>query len=528
VSEAEEPGFADEGGLDRRAEGVVLIGAVAVASVCGLVFELTAGALSSYLLGSSVAQFSLVIGVFLTGMGIGSWASQLLRGELLGKFVAVELGAGLVGGTLPLAGFAAFAWTPAYQPVLLAWLTVTGALIGLEIPLVVRILRARSELRSSVANVLAADYLGALLASVAFPFLLLPAFGLVRGGLLAGLANVGVAAVTLVAFRRQIPARRVRGLTLACAAAAALLGVGFAGAPRWVSALESDLFQDTVVYARDSAYQRIVVTRWRDDVRLFLDGNLQFSSKDEHRYHESLVHPAMALVPEARRVLILGGGDGLAARQVLRYAEVDRVDLVDLDPAITELFTHRPLLAALNGGALADPRVVVHNADALRFLEAWDGHAWDVVLLDLPDPNTPALGKLYTRSFYRLAVRHLSERGVLVTQATSPFATREAFWCIAHTLAATEISAATDRTLEVHPFAVHVPSFGEWGFVLASKRRVEPAIAALRVEGRYLTQDVLGRLFALPGDISEVPTGLNDLESLEVVRLYEAGADRIF
>ncbi|GMV43464.1 MAG: polyamine aminopropyltransferase 1 [Myxococcales bacterium] len=506
-----------------RGAAVVLLVAMAVASVCGLVYELLAGALSSYLLGSSVTEFSLVVGIFLSAMGVGSWLSQHVRGSLVAAFVAVELLVGVVGGVIGVAGFAAFALTSAYRVVLLGLVIATGVLIGLEVPLVVRILQHRTQLRVSVANVLSADYLGALFGSLLFPFVLVPEAGLIRAGLLAGLANVGVGWITLWLLREAI-GRSLRPLVAGATAATALLGGLLVFAQPLSAALEQELYQDDVILTRDSQYQKITITRWRDDIRLYLDGNLQFSSVDEYRYHESLVHPALSLVPHARRVLVLGGGDGLAAREILKWGP-DEVVIVDLDPEITRLFRDRPILAAINGRSLHDPRVRVVNTDAMGFLA--DGtDAWDVIIADLPDPNTLAVGKLYSRQFYRLALKRLSRQGVFVTQATSPFETRAAFWCIVHTLRAVEPRGG--GTLHVAPYTTHVPSFGEWGFVLASERAIEPAAMHMGVETRYVTPEVVQRMFVFGKDTAEVDSPVNDLDDQPLVRLYEEGYKRFY
>lgn len=519
------PVVAAEGPGASRGSAVVLLLAMAVAAVCGLVYELLAGALSSYLLGSSVTEFSLVVGVFLSAMGLGSWLSQHVRSSLVAAFVAVELAVGVVGGVIGLVGFAAFALTGSYRAVLFGLVIATGTLIGLEVPLVIRILQHRAQLRVSVANVLSADYLGALAGSLLFPFVLVPEAGLVRAGLLAGLANLLVGWVTLWLLREAVgPA--LRRLVVAATLATALLGGLLAFAGPLSSALEQELYQDDVILTRDTPYQKIVITRWREDIRLYLDGNLQFSSIDEYRYHEALVHPVLSLVPGARRVAVLGGGDGLAAREILKWPTVEEVVIVDLDPAVTELFRARPVLAQLNGGSLSDPRVHVINRDAMAWLAETDG-AWDVIIADLPDPNTLAVGKLYSRQFYRLALKRLARQGVLVTQATSPFETRDAFWCIAHTLGAVERRAG-DGLLHVAPYSTHVPSFGEWGFVLAAERRIDPEAIHIAVETRFLTDEKARGMFVFSRDTGELETPINDLDDQPLVRLYEKGYERFF
>jgi spermidine synthase len=505
--------------LDRSA-GLLLVAAVFVIAVCGLIYELIAGTISSYLLGNSVTQFSLVIGLFLTAMGLGSFLSKFVRRDLLTALIAVEISVGAVGGIMGLAGFATFATTALYLPVLFGFVGTVGVLVGLEIPLVVRILQELSSLRVNLANVLSADYAGALLASLLFPFALLPHMGVVRAGLVMGLMNVLVAGVVLWRFRSAVS--RPRRLAAACGASAVVLGGALAASPVLVSWLETRLYADDIIYARDTSYQRLVVTRWRDDVRLFLDGHLQFSSIDEYRYHETLVLPAMGLAEARRRVLILGGGDGLAARQVLKFADVEAIDLVDIDPAVTGLFRDTPMLAALNGDAMSDSRLTVHNEDAMRFVR--DGvEPYDVIIIDLPDPSAPGLGRLFSQAFFSLVGRRLTPGGMIGIQCTSPFRSREAFWCIVHTLEAARWGPEETHRLKVVPYHTLVPTFGTWGFAVAGTRSPKLPNLPLDVPTRYLTREILPGLTTFPADMAEVDTPVSHMDDPVVSRLYRRG-----
>ena len=262
------------------------------------------------------------------------------------------------------------------------------------------------------------------------------------------------------------------------------------------------------------------MTRWRDDLRLYLNGHLQFSSVDEYRYHEALVHPAMSLAERRSQVLILGGGDGLAAREVLKYDEVERIDVVDLDPEVTGLFRDHVTLSQLNGGALRDPRVRIHNVDAMRYLDETD-RFYDVILMDLPDPSDAGLGKLYSRPFFRLCRRRLAAGGMLATQATSPYRAREAFWCIVHTLEA-------EPGFHVRAYHTVVPTFGTWGFALAGGEPVEVDRIRVKVPTRFLSEAMIPGLFVFPRDIEEVETPVSDLNAPVVSRLYREGYHRFF
>lgn len=499
-----------------RGSGLVLLASIFVIAGCGLAYELLAGTLSSYLLGNSVTQFSVVIGLFLTAMGIGSFLSRYIHKNLIRRFLQIEIAVGVIGGLSPLALFFAFAVVDNYTPLLVTVCLLVGALVGLEIPLLVRIMRARLSLRAALGNVLSVDYLGALAASLLFPLVLLPNLGLARTGAMFGMLNIGVAMLGIYVFRRQL--RRTLLLSVSAAAAFVLLAGVFVSGGRTTSMLEDMLYQDDVIYAETTPYQRIVLTRWRGDVRLFINGNIQFSSTDEFRYHESLVHPAMGVVSSPQNVLILGGGDGLAAREVLKHESVTSIDLVDLDPAITRLFREVRLLTELNDNSLNDERVRVFNEDAFEYMERAE-RRYDVIIIDLPDPNDESVGKLYTRSFYRLVAKHLSPVGVMVTQATSPFYATDAYWSIVATIEASDVTPGGPH-LQALPYHASVPSFGDWGFVMAALRPMAPADIRLDVPTEFLSPELVPTLFVFPRDIGRRDSPVNRLDDQVLVRLY--------
>jgi spermidine synthase len=294
-----------------------------------------------------------------------------------------------------------------------------------------------------------------------------------------------------------------------------VLAFGFAG--QFVSLAEANLYNEDIVHAESSTYQRIVVTRYRDETRLYLNHNLQFSSRDEYRYHEALVHPGLAALPGARRVLVLGGGDGMAVREILKYPQVESIVLVDLDPRMTELFAQSPLLKELNGNALASPKLKIVNADALQWLEA-STEVFDFVVADFPDPSNHALGKLYSTAFYRLLKQHVAETGLVAVQATSPLYARQSYWTVVGTL-----EAAGWRTAPYHAL---VPSFGEWGYILAGKREYRPP-QAIPVATRFVTPDALPALFHFPADMARVDSEPNRLDNQNLVRIFEREWGRV-
>nr|WP_240635974.1 polyamine aminopropyltransferase [Caldimonas tepidiphila] len=497
---------------------LALLASVFVIAACGLVYELAAGALASYLLGDSVLQFSTVIGTYLFAMGLGSWLSRYVEHQLVAQFLRIELLVGLVGGLMPAALFVSHSLLPPlaqgpFRTLLYALVLLVGALVGLEIPLVMRILKRhfseRYALRDLVSQVLTFDYLGALAVALAFPLLLVPQLGLIRTGAFFGLLNAAVAAWALWLFRGEL--RRPRAWALACAGVVACLGAAMAGAERLTTWSEDRFYGDRAILSESSPYQRIVVTSGPAGVRLFLNGNLQFHSRDEYRYHEALVHPAMAAHGAPRRVLVLGGGDGLAVREILKYPGVERVTLVDLDANVTRLFAAQPLLRELNGDALRSPKVEVVNADAFQWLEQ-PHEPWDVIVIDFPDPSNFSLGKLYTTTFYQRVDQRLAAGGYLVVQTSSPLIARRSFWTVAATLEAVGLA--------VTPYHAHVPSFGEWGFIVAGRRpwRMPDALPAGL---RFLTLEGLPALLHFPPDMARLPAEPNRLSNQVLVHTFE-------
>ena len=487
-----------------------LLLSVFIVASCGLAYELIAGALSSYLLGDSVMQFSTVIGTYLFAMGIGSWLSRFIERNLIARFVQIELMVGVLGGFSAAGLFFLFVWFSApFKLALYLVVMALGVLVGLEIPLIMRILKRDLSFKDVVSQVLTFDYLGALAVSILFPLLLVPHLGLVRSGLLFGLLNVVVALWALWLFREQL--HGAVGLKAQAFAALAALAIGFGGAGQFTSFAEAHLYADEIVHAESSPYQRIVLTRWKDDLRLFLNNNLQFSSRDEYRYHEALVHPGLATLPGAKRVLVLGGGDGLAVREILKYPQVESVTLVDLDPAMTRLFSTAPPLRKLNEEALQSPKVRIVNADALQWLEGSD-ELFDFVVVDFPDPSNFAIGKLYSAAFYRLLDKHLTAGALAVIQSTSPLYARQSFWCVVTTLESVGFTAT--------PYHALVPSFGEWGFVLAGKRAYRPP-AKYEAPTRFLTPETTPALFEFPKDMARVDAEVNRLNNQVLVRYFE-------
>ncbi len=487
----------------------LLLTSVFVIATCGLVYELVAGTLASYLLGDSVTQFSIIIGVYLFSMGIGSFLSKYITQNLVPTFIRIELLIGLIGGFSAAFLFITFEQVGSFQILLYGLVSLTGLLVGLEIPLLMRILQDQFEFKDLVSNIFTFDYIGALLASLLFPLLLVPYLGLIRTALLFGILNVVVAIAAVYMFRDKI--KRFSGLSIAAYLSLAALIAGMFFGENILRFAEGNAYSNTIVYAKSSPYQRVVLTRKGERFRLFLNGNLQFDSRDEYRYHEALVHPGLAAQEAPRRVLVLGGGDGLAVREILKYPSVQTIDLVDLDPLVTDLFQTRASLTELNRNSLHSALVTVHNADAFTWLRDHPDQ-YDFVVVDFPDPSNFSIGKLYSERFYRELKPHIAPGGALVVQSTSPLVAPNSFWCVEQTL-----KSVGWQTV---PYHCYVPSFGEWGFILANDDTW--LLPETYPDGLQFVDDATVRAMTrFPLDMARRPVEVNRLNNQVLVQYFE-------
>ena len=488
---------------------VLLFLSVFAVATCGLIYELVAGALASYLLGDSVTQFSLVIGVYLFSMGVGSFASRYIHRNLMLWFVRIELLVGIVGGFSSTLLFVLFDHVGSFQIILYALVFVTGALVGLEIPLLMAILKDRYEFRDLVSRVFSFDYVGALLASIIFPLILVPYFGLIRTSFFFGILNVSVALILCYRLSPKIPwVKWMRGVSMLILL---ILLTGFLLAERIMEFADQQAYGENIIFAKNTKYQRLVLTSGQGVLKLHLNGNLQFSSLDEYRYHEALVHPAMLLHNEPKAVLVLGGGDGLAVREILKHETVNQIVLVDLDKEMTDLFKSSSALVSLNDSSFFDNKVTIYNQDAFEWLKS-NEQKFDVVVIDFPDPSNFSLGKLYSLKFYRELMNHFDQETIGVIQSTSPFYAPNSFWCIDHT---TEASGFT--TL---PYHCYVPSFGEWGFIGIAKNGFG-TLRSSDIPFRFFSESVWNDMKNFPSDMADRPTEVNKLNNQMLVHYFD-------
>ncbi len=540
--------------LSRRQRWLLLLTA-AVSSGCGLAVELLLGTLASYLVGNQALAYGVAVGGFLAAMGLGAYLSRFVavkgdraaqQTQLQTAFVWVELMMAPLSAIIPLALFALFVIDGPFWIALFLGTIMLGSLAGMELPLITRLLEQDEDLKDTLSGVLALDYAGALFGSLLLPIVLLPLLGIFPSAALIGAIPAGMVVLLAHSFPGLHQWKRwglLIGLALLVLAPFTIpLG----------DRLENSLYKAPVITRIQSPYQRVVLTRQGADLRLFLDGDLQFSTLDEYRYHEALVHPALSanialrdkkadpppkkpnpnfptsnaelkISPsetlreqnsklKTRHILLLGAGDGLALREVLKWQDVEKVVLIDLDKAVVNLAKHHPFLVEANQHAYADPRVQVIQADAFVTAPTLSDR-FDVIIADFPDPDRDVIAKLYAQGFYQRLLTRLAPDGVFVTQASSPFFAPKAFACIAETLKSVG--------LNVYPYVVDVPSFGLWGFVMASYPVIQPNTLELPIATRFLNAPTMQNLFQLPKDIQLGNVKVNRL-SQPVILNYQA------
>ncbi|MBU1054382.1 MAG: polyamine aminopropyltransferase [Proteobacteria bacterium] len=523
----------------------LLVTCTFLTGACGLVLEYIQATIASFILGNSIEQWSVVIGLMLFMMGIGSKAQRFVIGDkhLVNAFIGIEITLAVVGAWAPLGTYAAYAYiTSHFMLVQYGFIMLIGFLIGLEIPVVTRINKEYTdELKINLDYILSADYFGSLAGALLFAFVLLRYFPLTESSFIASTLNFIPAMLAFAFFYKHGKVSAPVRLLLVSFLVFISLLVGFKYNHAWNFKLEQHLYDDRIIYSNTTRYQHLVVTHnpTLNEHRFYINGHIQFSSTDEARYHESLVHPAMNVATSRKNILILGGGDGMTLREVLKYNDVQSVDLIDLDPEMVKLCANNPVLRRLNHGAFDDARVKVAdskgietgdwyylfqetgkedehkqpdaekvatlnviNIDAEKFVSNAKGR-YNIILIDLPDPSTIELNKLYTKGFYSRVKRLLTDGGVIAIQSTSPFFARESYWCISRTVRA--------AGLDVVNYHVNIESFGDWGFVLATKSLKKGYVDKLilemdlnNIDTKFLTADVFRASMVFGKDMMKI------------------------
>ena len=490
---------------------LLLISAFSIATA-GLGYEIISGTIAGYLLGDSATQFSLTIGIYLFAMGIGSYLSRYIQKSIVEIFINIEFIVGLLGGLSALILYYCFNFVANFHVVLCGILLFLGCLVGIEIPLLLRILKNKLSFEDLISKVLALDYIGSLLAAIAIPLFFAERIGFINTALVFGLLNLIVALTTIYIFRDSIAVRKYFMLGIVCLT---IIIIALLNSKQLTHISERHYYPDRIALTKQSKYQRIVVTKGPDRFSLFLNRNLQFNSSDEYRYHEALVHPIMAGQIEKKKsqlkALILGGGDAMAARELLRYKEIEKITIIELDREIIRLARQNPWFKEQNKKALFDKRVKLVYNDAFVWLKT-NKEKYDVIIIDFPDPGNFSLGKLYSTVFYKRIQNSLAIDGYAVTQSTSPFFARRAFWCIEATINSTGFYTA--------PYHLYVPSFGEWGFIIFGHLPFQKAQKLPNLKFRFLNIGSQNKMFQFGKDIEKIEVKIQTLNTQHLVQYY--------
>lgn len=527
--------------------------------ICGISYEYTFSRLGSDILGDSVKQWAITIGLMMFFMGIGADLQKYLPDELnVDNFIFLEVLLGLLGGIGPTVSLYAFGHFHNYFVLFhYFFICAIGLMIGLEIPLLTRVnQKTAPSLKHNLGLILKMDYIGSFLGAIIWVFLLPLFFNVLEISFFLGLINVGVALFTWIWFHPWM--KYPRAIPIFALGVILLLLAGLINGKKITTTAEQKLYQDTIIHTRTTPYQRIVVTESRSGAyNLYINGHLQFSSIDEHIYHEFLVHPVMSATPVHKKALVLGGGDGLAVREILKYKGVESVTLVDIDPEMTRLASSLPQLVKLNQGSLLNHKVypqkpggvsqgektnilqqghgffrrhrqfdetTVHvvNLDAYQFVASISG-IFDVIIIDFPDPNNQSLSKLYSHEFYSLLKDKLAFDGLLIQQSSSPSAAKEAFLIVGRTMSAAGLSAI--------PIHHTVPSFGDWGWWIAGhqerygKKGLQERVSKGQLpvsETRYLTRDLIrSSLYFGKGSLETEHRDINSILDDRIFRYYQ-------
>lgn len=487
----------------KKFDGRLLLITTLLISICSIIYELLISSISSYLQGDSILQFSITIGLYMSAMGIGSYISKYIKNNLFNKFIFIEMSIGILGGFSSFILFIVNIYTQIYVLIMYILIILIGIFVGLEIPILTRIIENNeSNVRKNLANIFTFDYIGGLIGSIVFPILLFPKLGFVTTAFLVGLINIITAIIIVFKYKQFI--ENIKIIKIISIIILIIMLTFLCTGNIITNKIEEGLYRDDVVLSKQTPYQKIVMTKHKDDLRLFLDGNLQFSSNDEYRYHEALVHVPMMYAKKHDRVLVLGGGDGLAVRELLKYNDIKEIVLVDIDKDMTDLCATDKQISKLNDNSLTNEKVKVINEDGYIYVKE-NQEKFDVIIIDFPDPNNESLNKLYTNVFYNYIKANLTEDGVMVCQSTSPYYAKKSFWCINKTI--------KSQFKNVIPYHLQVPSFGEWGFNVAFNAENERK--ELQVETKYLNSENINSMFNFGKD------EIIDINSIEENNMFK-------
>jgi spermidine synthase len=456
-------------------KGLWLKIAIFATGISGLTSEFILSTLASYFIGDTIVQWTVVLSIMLFSMGIGSQVSRVVTKRLLLTFLAVEFSLSLLISFSPLIVYSLAAKSEFIHILIYGLALLVGFCIGFEIPLATRLNEAHEALDKNISNIMSWDYIGSLVGGLSFAFFGLPYLGITNTAFLFGLLNFVVAVILFWKYKDNTLEYK-KWIITSIVSISILLSLGFLFSEEIILFGEQARYKDKIVYQEQSKYQKIVITQWNEHYWLFINGNQQLSTFDEFLYHEPMVHPVMALTPEHKDVLVIGGGDGFNVKELLKYEDVENITVVDLDPAMTNLGLKFGGLLQYNDSALHNPKVKIYNKDGFNFLEKSELF-YDLIIVDLPDAKNLEINKLYTQEFYQMANRLLRPNGHIITQAGSPYYATRSFYCIDKTM-----KSAGFETLQMHN---QVLTLGEWGWIVGSKHYSKEQMIKVMKRGAY-------------------------------------------
>ncbi|WP_448211288.1 polyamine aminopropyltransferase [Colwellia sp. MEBiC06753] len=544
-------------------DDTILILTMAVLAGCGLIYEYLLSHYAGRVLGVMESTIYTMIGLMIVAMGLGAFAARKIRCAYNG-FVWLEATIALLGCSAILIIGGAIAITQLLPQLIadtfhlppdalpkggifntLSWLAlklpyVFGALlgffIGMEIPLIARIREDlhQKHLKNNLGTIYGADYIGAGIGAAIWVLLLL-AIDISKAGAITAALNLFAGSVFIARYWSQLNWRKT--LISLHVLLAIVMVITFQFGNGWLNKMSNLLYLDEVIYTDNTRYQQLTFTQRNMGmnnepvINFYLNGRLQFSSLDEQIYHGYLVYPVLASAARTDNILIIGGGDGLALRDVLNWG-AKHVTLIDLDEQLLTLFSQPqqhlpPALASkierLNQSSLTNPKAKVIGADAFIAIDQLiaEQASFDAILVDLPDPSHPDLNKLYSVNFYARLNQLLAADGIIGIQSTSPYHAKDSFIAIGNTVEAANFN-------HVQQYHDNVPSFGEWGWTIASKTGLSPyqrlaKLTALPVAHSWLTLDLMLAAFNFPNEFfaNKQSIGINYLGSHTIYQLHQ-------
>jgi len=477
--------------------------------ISGIVAEYILSTLASYFIGNAILQFTLIVSIMLFSMGLGSRLSKSFEKYIIEYFIITELILSVCVSFVAVVSYVIFGYTDNSWIIIYLMSIFIGLLIGLEIPFATRINDEFEVLKTNISNILEKDYYGSLIGGLFFAFIGLPYLGLTYTPFALGMLNFIVSFWLFVVMKEFVNPKWRKTLAILYAIIGVVLLLGMVFAKPVIRYGEQKKYKDKIVFEKQTKYQKIVLTKWLGYYSLYINGNQQLSTFDEFLYHEPMAHSILGLAGSKKEILVLGGGDGCLIRELLKYPEIENITIVDLDKEMIKLGKKNEIFTNMNKNSLNSGKVSVKIGDAFRYLEKTD-KIFDVVFIDLPDPNNIDLNKLYTKEFYYLCFKKTKSNGLIITQSGSPYYATKAFYCIEKTM----------RASGFYTFPIHnqVLTLGEWGWIIGSKKQIsKQKFTSINLSGldlKWLNQEALFQ-------ISSFGKPLIDTSGIKINTLFE-------